>query len=215
MLKVLIFDMDGTIVNTDDVLRHTWYEVFEHFYGDPHYVSDDTIRAFSGPSLKDTINKYFSKFNYDEVRSFYYSVTGPYYDKYACLFKDETEVLQKLYDDGYTLAIFTNKNRDRTFYCLDRLGLRKFFSYVVTSDDIKNTKPHREGIDKILEYYKIHNNEAILIGDTIYDYFARLNGEIKCMLLKVAKREFPNDIYPVNIFESYFYLYRVIKEYVD
>ena len=57
MLKVLIFDMDGTIVNTDDVLKHTWYEVFEHFYGDPHYVSDDTIRAFSGPSLKDTINK--------------------------------------------------------------------------------------------------------------------------------------------------------------
>ena len=35
------------------------------------------------------------------------------------------------------------------------------------------------------------------------------------MLLKVAKREFPNDIYPVNIFESYLDLYRGIKEYVD
>ena len=213
MIKVIIFDMDGTIVDTDEVLRLTWYKVFEKFYNNKHYVSDDVIKTFSGPSLKETINKYFPNFSFNEVKDVYSNSSFEYYEKYANVFPDELEVLKKLKDDGYKLAVFTNKNKERALYCLNKLSLNKYFSYLVSGDDVKHNKPNKEGIDKILNYYKIKTDEAILIGDTIYDYNAAFNGDIKCILLKVASRIFPKNLKSIGIYNTYMDLYKGIKEY--
>ena len=211
MLKVIIFDMDGTLVDTDPVLIHLWGEMFDTFKKGFKY-SDELFKSFSGPSLKDTITKYFSEYDYEFIKDEYSKRGIKYYDVYLSLFPNEINIIKKLHNDGYKLVVYTSKNRERTLFCLKKLKLEPYFSYVVTSDDVINTKPHPEGLYKILDYFKVSNKEALMVGDTKYDFEASKNANINSILLDIVHHDI-NNTKPFKVSKSYIELYNDIKEF--
>lgn len=68
------------------------------------------------------------------------------------------------------LALFTGRVRQETDYTLDRLKIREFFRQIVTAEDVQNLKPHPEGLLAIL---KGHDPaRALYLGDNIDDALA-------------------------------------------
>ena len=78
-------------------------------------------------------------------------------------------MLDRLKVLGIRCVLLTGKDRKRTYQILDKTDLKKYFSYVVTPNDVWFTKPHPEGIIHILDEMNCTNDEAMMVGDSIND----------------------------------------------
>ena len=152
MLKLLIFDMDGTTCDTDLLLTLTWLELYKKFK--PGYIPHlDTIVTFSGPPIKESLKKEFPDVPLETSLPLFQKISRSYYDEYVDSYPGEVEALKQLKKAGYKLAINTNKQHDFAVYVLKLLKLEDDFEVVVGGGDTKESKPSPEGVYKILSHF--------------------------------------------------------------
>ena len=188
MKKLLIFDVDGTLCDTDTILIKTWEELFKVYKKDGSKFNSDKIKIYSGPPLEFSIHDAFpemdSKFIHDEYRK----RTKKYYDTDLTLFNNTKEVLEYLYDKGYILVTLTAKNFEMTSYSFKKLGIDKYFKEYVTRSNGFKSKPDPEGINYLLNKFNIKKEEALMIGDTNIDLLCAKNALIDSCLLSIKER---------------------------
>lgn len=212
MIKVLIFDMDGTIIDSDQIIINSWIEMIHCFKESDYKIDIERLRSYSGPPVEYAINDLFPEKDYDFILKEYRKRTKKYYADLK-LFDNAFEIINKLYLDGYKLAIVTSKNKEMCLKSLKKFNLDKLFSFIITCESVKNPKPNPEGMLKVLDYFKINCNEAISIGDSEYDYLAARGANIPSILLTMCKRVYKNKINPLSYINNYLDLYREIKKY--
>jgi phosphoglycolate phosphatase len=78
------------------------------------------------------------------------------------------ETLTLLKEKGIWRVVNTNRTTTMP-HIMDRFGLRPYFDMVVTALDVKNPKPHRESVDKIIDTLKLDRNEVVFVGDSEVD----------------------------------------------
>ncbi len=188
MKKLLIFDVDGTLCDTDIILYKTWDELFK-LYKRPYVEFDiEKIKLYSGPPLEFAILDAFpeldSKFIHDEYRR----RTKKYYDTDLKLFENVKEVLEYFYNKGYIITTLTAKNLEMTSYSFKKLGIDKYFKEYVTRSNGFKAKPDKEGIEYLLNKYHIDKKDAIMIGDTNADIECAKNASIDSCLMTMQDR---------------------------
>lgn len=201
-IKLVIFDLDGTLINTDlyVVLNHV--NLCNHFYKCCKFDLN-TLLSFSGPSLNETYEKYYNDINKDEYLKVFGEFSDKYSNYYSKLYNDELKVLSDLKNSGYKLAIFTSKRRHATMINLKHFDLEKYFDDILCVEDVKSAKPSGEGILKLLEKYNLSKNEALMIGDSDADYFASVDANIGCYLACWGLKKFQSNIKPLKFVTSY------------
>ena len=107
MVKLLIFDADGTLFDTDEIIFKTWKELFSLYKPKDTFIDREFTRSFSGPPLSESIKKVFSEYPLDFMIKEYTDRTKKYYASDLKVFDHVVEVLQKLKEKGY---ILTNLN---------------------------------------------------------------------------------------------------------
>jgi pyrophosphatase PpaX len=214
MIKLIVFDVDGTLVDTDEVILATWKELIRLYKPSDYFLDDSIIRTFSGPPLKDSLKRVFPELDQGFIFKEYNRITPSCYKANIRTFSNASEVLNKLKKEGYQLAIFTNKDSKMTRYTLElaRIDI-KLFSIVVTSDDVENLKPNPEGLLKILNYTNIKAENAINVGDTEFDYYCGKNAGIKTIMMTMKHRNYESKIFPLSFCSNYNDLYKEIKKY--
>lgn len=78
-------------------------------------------------------------------------------------------LLEKLKKAGVKTAVATIDNYHRTLKILDLIGAGDFFDFVVSREDVKNTKPHPEMIHIICQNLGISPKKAVMVGDAVND----------------------------------------------
>lgn len=211
MVKLLIFDMDGTLIDTDEVLYKTWKELFELYKPKDYTIDREFIRSFSGPPIESSIARAFPEKDPDFILSEYRKRTAKYYDTDLKFFDNEKDVLNKLYKDGYILTIATSKNRPMTEKSLQIFGVFDLFSDMVTSSEDVAHKPNPDSLLLLMEKFNITKEETLMIGDTSFDALAARNAGVKSVLLKLCPRTYEKDKMPDFFVSSYNELYDLIK----
>jgi pyrophosphatase PpaX len=106
------------------------------------------------------------------------------------LFPGVRDMLESLKDRGFTLGVVTSKARNTEFEgttigCLgemNEMGIAGFFKTVVGFEDVKQTKPHPEGVLLALDDLKINPGETMLVGDSSVDVAAaKAAGCVNCL----------------------------------
>uniref|UniRef100_A0A7V2ZJ46 phosphoglycolate phosphatase n=1 Tax=Ignavibacterium album TaxID=591197 RepID=A0A7V2ZJ46_9BACT len=163
--KAVIFDIDGTLTFTNQLIFDTFNHIAEKYLNKK--FSNEEISALFGPT-EDVILRQMFPHNFEQVRKDYYE----YYHQnhqIAQLYDGIKELLIDLKKCGVILGIFTGKGRTSSLITLNFLGIRELFDMIVTGDDVKNHKPSPEGIIKFLQTFNLNPDEVLMIGDAPSD----------------------------------------------
>lgn len=175
-MKALLFDFDGTLLNTNTLIIETFRHVFETHapgqYTDEHYLS------FIGPSLLETFTAHMPG-RAEEMVAHYREWNAIHHDELVEEYPFVTETLRELHERGMRLAIVTTKQRATLERGLALMGIRELFEVVVTLDDVTHVKPHPEPIEKALALLNVAKEDVIMIGDNSHDIHAGQNAGVK------------------------------------
>jgi len=89
------------------------------------------------------------------------------YERAWRTYPDAPPCLEELRNRGFKLAVLSNGDARQQDLKLERIGVRKFFSRVLTSDSLGAAKPHREAFDRAAEVLNAPSAELTYIGDDV------------------------------------------------
>ncbi|WP_243388238.1 pyrophosphatase PpaX [Bacillus kexueae] len=175
-INTLLFDLDGTLINTNDLIIESFMHTLEHYF--PGQYTREDVLAFIGPPLHDSFEK-LDKDRLEEMVQTYRKFNHEQHDVLVKEFDTVYETVKTLHEKGYKLGIVTTKIRQTVNMGLKLTKLDQFFDVVVTLDDVENAKPHPEPIEKALELLKASPEETIMVGDNVHDIEAGKNAGTK------------------------------------
>lgn len=171
MFRYILFDFDGTVVNTGEgILKSLQYSFYEMGHEVP---SQEELKKFIGPPVYYSFTYYYG-IGEDKVGDYIRKYRERYKREgiYECeLYKDMLTLLGTLKDSGYTLGIASSKPEHLIFDVADYLDITKYFDTVVgvKSDASRHTTKTGlilEAIDKLGVSDK---SQVLMVGDRHYD----------------------------------------------
>ncbi|MBR0400137.1 MAG: HAD-IA family hydrolase [Mogibacterium sp.] len=178
--KYIIFDFDGTLVNTNDMIIRSWQGTFEHYLG--HSIDEDVIVATFGEVLTDTAARMIPGEDTDEVCRFYDEFQQKYCSGMADAFDGIRELLDELRVRDCRIGMATSRRRNSYDRYMDELGLADYIDAAVVREDVSSHKPDPEAALKVMEKLGAVPAETIFIGDTKYDAGCAKAAGIDCAL---------------------------------
>ncbi|WP_187647631.1 HAD family hydrolase [Nitrosophilus labii] len=163
MIKYLIFDMDGTLIDSSLIISNSINYVRKKIGLEP-LPKKVIIEAVNDPYLDKP--KFF--YNANEYTKEQIEWFREYYTKNhqneVMLFTGIKELLDEI-KDYFRLSLATNAYRTSAFEILKHLGLDGYFEIIVCADEVAHPKPAPDMILKIINYFNCKKDEIILIGD--------------------------------------------------
>ena len=167
--KYIIFDFDGTLANTNDIITASWQATLERYLG--HRLTVREIEATFGEVLADSIGKLIPGAPVDEVVAFYRAYQDSHQQDYAVyVFAGVRELLEQLRMRGCVIGVGTSRTEYSFRNYMKKLGIEDLVDAAVTMNDVTSHKPDPETIDAVLLRMLVHENEAYDINDGIPDH---------------------------------------------
>ncbi|MCV9888113.1 pyrophosphatase PpaX [Metabacillus halosaccharovorans] len=175
-INTLLFDLDGTLINTNELIIESFLHTLHSYYPD-QYKRDDVL-PFIGPTLYDTFTS-INPEKTEEMVKVYRKFNHEQHDTLVTEYETVFETIKTLKEHGFKLGIVTTKIRDTVNMGLKLTKLDQFFDVVVTLDDVENAKPHPEPVLNALAQLDSKPEEAIMVGDNHHDVEAGKNAGTK------------------------------------
>lgn len=168
-ITTLLFDLDGTLINTNELIIASFTHTLNHYY--PGQYTRKDILPFMGPTLDETFGS-IDPDRMDEMITRYRKHNIEHHDLLVTQFDGVYETIESLAQSNYRLGVVTTKRRDLAERGLQLTNLDKFFEVVITFEDASKTKPDPEPLFKALSRFNAEATEAMMIGDNYHDIMA-------------------------------------------
>ena len=180
MYKYILFDLDGTLLNTYPGVSNAVKYTMDYYKKD--VPEEKTLRKFLGPPLGDSLHDIAgieSSEIPNAIKKFreYYIEKGVFEYEF---FEDLKPTFKKLREMGCVLAVATAKLEKAAFMMLRHAGILDEFDFVCGS--LENTRVSKtDVIAHVLEHYKgIDRSEFLMVGDRENDVTGAKNNNIDC-----------------------------------
>lgn len=174
--NVIIFDCDGTVLDTYNLIIQVVIKTFKEVF--PEYpMTEQEADTFFGPFLNDSFRRYVkteTEVDYCVERYRYYS--EKLMEEYVTAYDGIEDLLKWLKEKNFKIAIVSNKVTSAIIQGLDICQITKYFDYIVGAEKLKKAKPDPDGIYQVMNHYQI--DRSVLIGDTIIDLKTGQNANI-------------------------------------
>ncbi len=166
-IHLVIFDLDGVLLNSKDNMRIAWKEVKKKF---DVKVNFNRYFQFVGISFYKILNKLKIKKNllfYKKIK-FTYDSTSKKNVSSLKLYRGSRSFIKFLKYKEVKICILTSKDFKRSKIFLNKFNIK--VDKLLTPEKLKYPKPHPFGINNLKKVYKIKKENILYFGDTIYDY---------------------------------------------
>jgi HAD superfamily hydrolase (TIGR01509 family) len=175
-IRGIIFDMDGTLFRTQDLIVHCVNETSQK-YLKRRLPRQDGLWSF-GPPARNVISglaETLPNRPIHEAIDYYESAYRRRFRDMALAFHGIPELLEELAGSGRSLAVVTSETSTLSDYALETFNLRSYFDALVTSDHVVKRKPDPAGVHLALRKMRLSPQECMLVGDSATDITAGKN----------------------------------------
>jgi pyrophosphatase PpaX len=169
MIKGIVFDLDGTLVDSLSVTFDAFNHGIMKMGGRKHTPSE--IMAYFGPGEGEIFARIVGKHNAEAA----YEACRNYTDEHlgqVPLHAGVPELLEKLKSKGIPISIFTGRSWVTTEMILKHHRLLDRFITIVSNDHVNCPKPSPEGLHLALTRMKVEPTAALYVGDSPMDMIA-------------------------------------------
>ncbi len=165
MKKAVLFDFDGTLINTNELIFESYRVAFRSVLN--REITFDEILNLYGRPLYPSLMEYGEEG--ERLYNIYREFNNDNHDKMAKAFDGASEGVRILKDKGYLLGIVTSKRLHMVERGLKIMGLENIFDVIVTPDDTQKTKPDPEPVLCGCNKLGVVPGDAFYVGDSVFD----------------------------------------------
>lgn len=166
----VIFDLDGTIVDSNDLHVEAWNRAFQHF--GKHFPiaelrkqigkgSDQYLREFLSPAELASIGKPIDEYRSELFRKEFLPQVKP--------FSKARELFERIRSDGKRIALATSSHKEDVTTYTKLARIDDLVDWQITADDAGKSKPAPDVFEAALDKLKLPAERAIAVGDTRFD----------------------------------------------
>jgi HAD superfamily hydrolase (TIGR01509 family) len=194
MIKAVLFDVDGTLIDSNDLHAAAWRETFLEFGVDlPHDVirgqigkgGDNLIPALLPPELVEARQEEIDSYRSDLFKRDYLPRVVP--------FPGVRELFETLRADGKRIVLASSASGEEVHFHLGVIGVEDLVEATTSADDVKHSKPDPDIFAAALaKVAPLRAEEVVVIGDTPYDLQAA--GKLGIEAIGFRSGGFPDEV---------------------
>ena len=166
----IIFDLDGTLIDTTEFHAYTFKKALDCLKiknSEELYEKFKTQIGKTLPEIIDTILPDLDEEKKKKIENLKWKFTLEEIDKIKPIQKSikALKVFSK-----YPIGLFTSSTKKFSSKVLERLNIEKYFDVIVAKEDVTKGKPNPEGLTKTCEI--LNCDKCIYVGDSVYDELA-------------------------------------------
>ncbi len=180
MIDTVIFDFDGTLADTNQLIINS----FKHIYCKFHdgNCDEDYILSTFGEPLELTLRRDFGAHSFEDVIASYREYQFERFENDVKLYETVEETVKYLVQNNIKVGIATSRLRGSTLSALKKFNLDKYFQVVISADDVTKHKPDKEPLIKAINELKSNPENTLYVGDSKFDMECAINAKVTPVL---------------------------------
>jgi beta-phosphoglucomutase len=208
--KSFLFDLNGTMINDMEFHIEVWHDVLNNDLNAK--LSREEVRSHMYGRNQELLIRVFgtNRFTSEEADAISYQKEVKYqtlYKPHLDLLPGLCEFLKHAKENKTKLAIGSAASLFNIDFALDNLNIRHYFEFIVSGDDVKNSKPHPETYLKAAALLQVKPSTCIVFEDAPKGVESARNAGMKCVVITSMHQE--------NEFNEYENILMFVKDYND
>ena len=201
MVKAVIFDMDGVVVNTEPIGYQANGELFKSLN---IVVPDDVYATFIGSSDKNNMQRIKDLYSLEHTRE---QLLDEKYKYYYQVFDNATDLelmagvkdlIVNLHSNGMKLILASSATKRKIGKVFDRFNLHPYFDHVISGENFEFSKPHPAIFLEAVAKSGFNAHECVIIEDSANGIQAARAAGVYCIAYK-SGHGLPQDTTGANV----------------
>ncbi|MFD8232445.1 HAD family hydrolase [Streptomyces sp. NPDC059696] len=179
--RAAVFDVDGTLVDTNHLHVVAWWEAFRQA---GHQVPMHAVhRAVGLPSTDLVAHLLGDDRDTDQdadISAGHKALYGQYFDRLPAL-PEAGALLRRLHRDGWTVVLATSAGGAELGALRRAIDADEAIAATASADDVEQGKPAPEPVEYALELAGVPARRAVFVGDTVWDMQAGSRAGVTCV----------------------------------
>lgn len=184
MIKAVIFDMDGTMIDTERIKENGWKYAGKCLGIE---IDDEILNQIRGTNkkyIREIFSKKFNIINFEEL----YQLREKFIEENIetngiKMKKGLMVILNFLKDNNYKIAVASSSHEKTIKKYLEKMNILEYFNVIVGGDMVENGKPDPEIYLKSIDLLKIPKEQCIGVEDSINGILSVYNAGIKPVMI--------------------------------
>jgi len=174
---VILFDLDGTLLDTEKAIIATYKQLISEKRTDYEFTKEDELSVL-GPTLKEMMPKLIPGEDPDLMIQRYREINNDLHATHVVPVEGAKELITELKKQGYQLGIVSSKLTETVQLGLSLFDMQDDFKVIVGYEDVSKHKPDPEGIFKACQLLGRGHDDVLYVGDSDTDILVAQNAAV-------------------------------------